>query len=97
LCSIGSNWAGPVAVTGRIHRVHDQRAAIGGGQYVVGDHRVAAHPVDAVRASCRRQLAHHRADQPAGGGQLACHFAADAAVRAQYQCSALMFHVCLRD
>jgi hypothetical protein len=88
--------------------VDDQRAAVGGGQHVVRHHRVAAHPLDALALALalayalvlahrrRRQLARHRADIPAGGGQLARHLAADAAVRAQYQCSALMCHVCLR-
>src|SRR5262249_7387776 len=77
---------GPLAVPGRIDRVHDDGTAAGRAHDVVAVHRVAAHPCHAVALlHGLLQPALEGAHFPACIAQLACNLAADASRRAEHQ------------
>jgi len=74
--------ARPVAVARRIDGMHDHGAATCSLAYVDRRHRIALYPGNAVVRLRRNRPARQCAHLPAGRPQMACDFAADAAIRA---------------
>ncbi len=79
----------PVAIAGRIDRVHDERRAARGRDHVVGAHGVAGHHLERRVAQAGR-VAMQGAHPPATGAQEAGHGLADAAGDAENECGALV-------
>ena len=83
----GQHQLGPAAVARWVDGVHDDSAALGGGQHVGTVHGVALHPFDAALLASGLPCATAQgAHGPARGHQLPGHFAPNAAGGAQYQC-----------